>query len=1066
MVAILRLVCFIVILHGSTLTIAQTYKITWYNSKDSLPGGAVNSITQDSTGFIWIGTDNGLFRYTGKHFLRLAEPRFSCVNTFAGRIYPGNRHLYRVDARYPFITVSLARTAITSTDFISKDQVLFTGNDEMWWSDRGKVHRYSNGVTSVYAIPLAEKIFLQEVDGTVIAASFNGGVFFFSADQFVPLTSSLHREEINSIITYKSRWLILATETRLLLLKPRDGRVDSVVVLDNRIGYRKVAADGEGNIWAAGTDNRIYKFYPDKGSFVRRNVSDGTEPHRISDLIFPSINELFIDRHNNVWVAHHDGLALVSEIAFVIANPQLPNEIIRTAAFVDEGKAYLSGIAGFFETVSKGHNEYELRPAPFGLTIYPNALCKCGDRLWFGSMNDEIFYLEDNQLSSAVYSKTAGNIFYMFCDKNEDVWVSRGQKYERVYGILKISKDLKAKEYNDTCGFSTRMLVTKADVHGNVYVAGIGDATYLYRYNREKDKFENLSLPMAFDYGENFEVHDFIVAPDTTFWLASTGGLLRQKGNRIERIEVPELFGREAVAVTLAEDNTVWVSTEKDGLVRFDADGRYARFDIHAGLQSGIMWYRSLFTDGEGKIWAGSREGITVSIRSSPKAKTTEKPILLSVTGTDDGALSQEVFAYHSSIEASFVSLVYPTRSITYQYSIDNHQREWRDLRSETTLGLPILEPGRHTLYVRARQVGGYYWSEPMVYSFTILPPWYRSGAAWLVYAVMLVLAMVFSIRIYNRRLIREKYRLEEKVKERTSELVRKQEEIIAQNQELHQLSDVLAANNESIVRQKEIIQQQNLLLSQAKSDLEKKVQERTQELKITNEELAQQNVQLEQFAFMTAHNLRAPVARLLGLTSLLEIEGPLDAGQVREILKRIRESSKNLDETIKEISEILHIKKGLQGSFISVSLHGVWTRIYPSFEQEIQENGIQVKANFGEHHIVKGIEPYIYSVFYNIISNSIKYADHRKSPFIHACVSQGNEIIIVNFEDNGIGFNSDQFADKLFKPFTRFNNTKEGRGLGLYLMKIQMEMMEGSIELHSKADEGTRITLRFQKAR
>jgi signal transduction histidine kinase len=333
-----------------------------------------------------------------------------------------------------------------------------------------------------------------------------------------------------------------------------------------------------------------------------------------------------------------------------------------------------------------------------------------------------------------------------------------------------------------------------------------------------------------------------------------------------------------------------------------------------------------------------------------------------------------------------------------------------------------------------------------------------------LIYALLLALMMVGGTRVYNRRLLREKNRLEVKVRERTQELVKKQEEIISQNQELQQLSDVLAANNESIVSQKEIIEKQNYLLHHAKAELEKKVDERTRELQFANEELAQQNVQLEQFAFMTAHNLRAPVARLLGLTSLLDVNGSL-AKDENELLRRIRESSKSLDETIREISEILHIKKGLHGSFAPVNLNSVWNRILPSFAHEIDGNKIKVEAHFDDNHLIKGIEPFVYSVFYNVISNGIKYADNRKSSFIRGTVTQTDVDITVSFEDNGVGFNSAQYADKLFKPFTRFNNIKEGRGLGLYLMKIQMEMMGGSINLISHLDEGTRITLKFAKA-
>ena len=259
-----------------------------------------------------------------------------------------------------------------------------------------------------------------------------------------------------------------------------------------------------------------------------------------------------------------------------------------------------------------------------------------------------------------------------------------------------------------------------------------------------------------------------------------------------------------------------------------------------------------------------------------------------------------------------------------------------------------------------------------MKYSFTILSPWYYSKEAFLIYAVLMGLMIVTGTRVYNRRLIRERNRLELNVQQRTQELIKKQEEVIAQNQELQQLSEVLAANHEDLVRQKGIILKQNAMLHHSKVELEKKVEERTNELKLSNEELAQQNVQLEQFAFMTAHNLRAPVARLLGLTSLLDVNGAREPDEA-ELLKRIRESSRNLDETSREISEILHIKKGLHGSFTSVNLEAVWKRMLPTFEHEIEGHNIRITTNFGKHPVISGVEPFVYSVFYNVVSNAIK---------------------------------------------------------------------------------------------
>lgn len=1062
-----RVLCFTLVLLGMRLSYGQTYKVTWYDTTDSLMAGSIRSISQDSAGFVWVAGDNGLQRYNGRHFETVYRDTLHHLSYQSDHFTTGHRSVFRFKSQYPFERLHLETIPIKIHGMATRT-VLVQDDGSIWWSDATGIHSYSAKQEKNFKLAAHSRQYrfrFARLGANLVAIENSGQLYYLSEKEntFFPLVGGNLHARVHDVMVYSDSTLAISTEDELMLLHLTPSDVRSRTVLRSGTEFTKIARDLDGNIWAATVGNKLFKFYPSDTAFHMRSVRDGTEPHRVSELRFPSIERLFVDKHNNLWVGHRQGLALVSEIPFVVVDPELPNEIIRSAAFMDEGKAYLSGIAGFFETINKGFNEYEVRPAKLGKNIYPNAICRCKDRLWLGTVNDELYFYEDGKISQPFYNSDASNIFYLFCDSQNDVWISRGQKNKPVVGILKMSEDLQLKYYDESAGFKTRMLVTREDTYGNLFVAGIGDSTYLYRYEREHDRFTNLSRPMKFDYGENFEVHDFVVSPDSTFWLATTAGLLVLKEDSIRKVDIPELYDREVVAITLSKDNVVWASTEKDGLIRYSSDSDYAVFDIDAGLQSGIMWYRSLFTDNDGKLWAGSREGITVSSHANPKARRSETPFLVSVVADGTNNPRKHVFNFESSLQLEFISLNYPSRSIEYQYKLDDAQ-SWTNLRQETKLQLPEMQSGSYTLYARARQSGGYYWSEPMKYSFTILSPWYYSKEAFLIYAVLMAIMIVTGTRVYNRRLIRERNRLEINVQQRTQELIKKQEEVIAQNQELQQLSEVLAANHEDLVRQKGIILKQNAMLHHSKVELEKKVEERTNELKLSNEELAQQNVQLEQFAFMTAHNLRAPVARLLGLTYLLDVNGAREPDEA-ELLKRIRESSRNLDETIREISEILHIKKGLHGSFSSVNLESVWSRMLPTFKHEIEGHNIRITTDFGKDPVISGVEPFVYSVFYNVVSNAIKYADVRKSSWLKLSTAKDGEYLQVVIEDNGIGFNSAQFADKLFKPFTRFNSIKEGRGLGLYLMKIQMEMMGGEIRLVSRLDEGTWIALRFKHA-
>jgi len=273
--------------------------------------------------------------------------------------------------------------------------------------------------------------------------------------------------------------------------------------------------------------------------------------------------------------------------------------------------------------------------------------------------------------------------------------------------------------------------------------------------------------------------------------------------------------------------------------------------------------------------------------------------------------------------------------------------------------------------------------------------------------------------------------------------------------------SDLLAIQKNELAAKNEVIVEQNKLLQEAKGQLEQKIEERTHDLKISNQELVNQNLVMEQFSFMTAHNLRGPVARLMGLSSLYNytnLSEPFNA----EVMKRMQQSSADLDEVIHDITEILRIKTGIQDPLVNLNLRETLDKIVHQLREPINEKQIAVINELDPHIVVHGILAYVQSVFYNVISNSIKYCDPSGDPEIKISSAKKEGQCIVTIEDNGIGFDSEDNREKLFRPFTRFSTVREGKGLGLYLVKIQMESMAGQVHVSSKINSGTSVVLHF----
>lgn len=273
--------------------------------------------------------------------------------------------------------------------------------------------------------------------------------------------------------------------------------------------------------------------------------------------------------------------------------------------------------------------------------------------------------------------------------------------------------------------------------------------------------------------------------------------------------------------------------------------------------------------------------------------------------------------------------------------------------------------------------------------------------------------------------------------------------------------SDLLATQRNELAYKNALIVEQNKLLNEAKNQLEQKIEQRTSDLRIANQELVNQNLVMEQFSFMTAHNLRGPVARLMGLSSLYDFANPGEPFNA-EVMKRVKQSSADLDEVIHDLTAILRIKSGIEDPIVTLNLKETLEKILYQLHYIIEEKNIVVKNGLDPNLMVNGVLAYVQSVFYNVISNSIKYYDASRSPEIRISGIQREGQIAVTIADNGIGFDSKDHKEKLFRPFTRFSTTREGKGLGLYLIKIQMESMGGYVQIESKMNQGTTVDLIF----
>lgn len=342
--------------------------------------------------------------------------------------------------------------------------------------------------------------------------------------------------------------------------------------------------------------------------------------------------------------------------------------------------------------------------------------------------------------------------------------------------------------------------------------------------------------------------------------------------------------------------------------------------------------------------------------------------------------------------------------------------------------------------------------------------------AAIIVLLLVLVLTAHFVISYRRQKknamlIARQRDEIEEKntqLQLQNSEIGAQNEELLQQQEEIAAQRDTLESQNVKLRKAQETIAQHNKEIQTENERLEEIVNVRTHELRRSNQELTEYNDQLKQFGFITAHNLRSPVARILGLGNLLQLSQ--DGEDSKTIIEKIVHSTKELDAVVCDLGKILEVRENNDLEYESVDLSHALDRTCKALEKEFTDANAQLHQDFAAGHSVHAVSPYVESIVYNLISNAIKYRSVSRDLIIHVSTRvEGNYLCLV-VRDNGQGIDLNKHGDNIFNLYKRFHFNVEGKGLGLYLVKSQVTAMGGKVELVSTPHAGSSFFVYFKQ--
>ena len=262
--------------------------------------------------------------------------------------------------------------------------------------------------------------------------------------------------------------------------------------------------------------------------------------------------------------------------------------------------------------------------------------------------------------------------------------------------------------------------------------------------------------------------------------------------------------------------------------------------------------------------------------------------------------------------------------------------------------------------------------------------------------------------------------------------------------------------------------------LKMINAELEERVKERTEELVKKNIELETMNVELKKvnndldnFVYTASHDLKAPVSNIEGLMNALKdsIKDPEAHPEDLDVLmEMIGKSINKFKGTILDLTEITKIQKNLEDEIELVDINHVLEDIELSIQELIISSAAEIKTDFKECSEIRFSKKNFKSILYNLLSNAIKYRDPERKLKIFIKMKVVGDRLLLSVKDNGLGMEIKEDT-KIFSMFKRLHDHVEGSGIGLYIVKRIVSNVGGNIEVESKVGVGSIFKIYFNRS-